>query len=69
MAEERNVPYFRLFFMTKAELLDAILDAEGVPPSDVLPSQDAVARAHAVAGEAYRRNEEFAAEAAAHQVG
>jgi hypothetical protein len=68
MAEDRNVPYFRLFFMTKQELLDAILEAESVPPADVLPSPDAVERAHAVAEEALRRNEEFAAEAA-RQVG
>ena len=33
MAEERNVPYFRLFFMTKPELLEAILEVEHVPPT------------------------------------
>jgi len=69
MAEERHVPYFRLFFMTKPELLDAILEAESVPPSDVLPSRDAVTRAHVVADEAHRRNEEFAAEAARQAAG
>ena len=44
MAEERNVPYFRLFFMTKPELLDAILEVEHVPPHDVMPSQEALER-------------------------
>jgi hypothetical protein len=64
MAEERNVPYFRLFFMTKLELLDAILEVEHVPPQDVMPSQDALERVREIAAEAYRKNEEIAAEEA-----
>jgi hypothetical protein len=64
MAEERNVPYFRLFFMTKPELLDAILEVEHVPPHDVMPSQEALERVREVAAEAYRRHEEIAAEEA-----
>jgi hypothetical protein len=65
MAEERNVPYFRLFFMTKPELLEAILEAEGVPPADVRPSPASAARVREVAAEAYRRDQEIAAEEAA----
>ena len=49
MAEERNVPYFRLLFMTKLELLDAILEVEHVPPQDVMPSQDALERVREIA--------------------
>jgi hypothetical protein len=64
MAEERNVPYFRLFFMTKPELLDAILEVEDVPPPDVTPSQEALERIREIAAEAYRRHEEIAAEEA-----
>ncbi len=65
MAEERNVPYFRLFFMTKPELLDAILEVEHVPPHDVMPSQEALERVREIAAEAYRRHEQIAAEEAA----
>ena len=65
MAEERNVPYFRLFFMTKPELLEAILEVEHVPPHDVMPSQEALERVREIAAEAYRRHEEIAAEEAA----
>jgi hypothetical protein len=64
MAEERNVPYFRLFFMTKPELLDAILEVEHVPPHDVMPSQEALDRVREIAAEAHRRHEEIAAEEA-----
>jgi hypothetical protein len=64
MAEERNVPYFRLFFMTKPELLDAILEVEHVPPDDVMPSQEALERVREIAAEAYRRHQEIAAEEA-----
>jgi hypothetical protein len=64
MAEERNVPYFRLFFMTKSELLDAILEVEHVPPHDVMPSQEALERVREIAAEAYRRHDEIAAEEA-----
>jgi hypothetical protein len=64
MAEERNVPYFRLFFMTKLELLEAILEVEHVPPHDVMPSPEALERVREIAAEAYRRHEEIAAEEA-----
>src|SRR6476469_7869811 len=64
MAQERNVPYFRLFFMTKPELLDAILEIEHVPPDDVMPSQEALERVREIAAEAYRRHDEIAAEEA-----
>ncbi len=64
MAEERNVPYFRLFFMTKPELLDAILEVEHVPPHDVMPSQEALDRVREIAAEAYRKHDEIAAEEA-----
>jgi hypothetical protein len=64
MAEERNVPYFRLFFMTKPELLDAILEIEHVPPDDVMLSQEALERVREIASEAYRRHDEIAAEEA-----
>jgi hypothetical protein len=63
------VPYFRLFFMTKPELLEAILEAEGVPPADVRPSPASAARVREVAAEAYRRDQEIAAEEAASEVG
>jgi len=62
--EERNVPYFRLFFMTKPELLEAILEVEHVPPDDVMPSQEALERVREIAAEAYRRHQEIAAEEA-----
>jgi hypothetical protein len=65
MAEQRGVPYFRLFFMTKPELLDAILEAEGVPPADVRPSPASAARVREIAAEAHRRDQEIAAEEAA----
>jgi hypothetical protein len=68
MAEQRGVPYFRLFFMTKPELFEAVLEAEGVPPADVRPSPQTVAQLRTIAAEAYRRHEEIAAEEAA-QVG
>jgi hypothetical protein len=65
MAEERHVPYFRLFFMTKHELLEAIMEAERIPPPDVLPSADTVERVRAIAQEALRRQDEVADEEAA----
>jgi len=64
MAEQRGVPYFRLFFMTKPELFEAVLDAEGVPPADVRPSPETADRVRALAAEAFRRNDEIAAEEA-----
>src|SRR3954447_9285399 len=65
MAEQRGVPYFRLFFMTKTELFQAVLDAEGIPPADVRPSAETADRVRALAAEAFRRHEEIAAEEAA----
>jgi hypothetical protein len=65
MAEQRGVPYFRLFFMTKPELFQAVLDAEGIPPADVRPSEETVARVRALCAEAFRRHDEIAAEEAA----
>jgi hypothetical protein len=65
MAEQRGVPYFRLFFMTKPELFQAVLDAEGIPPADVRPSAETADRVRALAAEAFRRHEEIAAEEAA----
>jgi hypothetical protein len=65
MAEQRGVPYFRLFFMTKPELFEAVLEAEGIPPADVRPSADTAERVRALAAEAFRRHEEIAAEEAA----
>ena len=64
MAEQRGVPYFRLFFMTKPELFEAVLDAEGIPPADVRPSPATAERVRALAAEAFRRNDEIAAEEA-----
>ena len=51
--------------MTKHELLDAIMEAERIPPPDVLPSADTVERVRAIAQEALRRQDEVAAEEAA----
>jgi hypothetical protein len=65
MAEQRGVPYYRLFFMTKPELFEAVLDAEGIPPADVRPSPETAERVRALVAEALRRHEEIAAEEAA----
>ena len=65
MAEQRGVPYFRLFFMTKPELFQAVLDAEGIPPADVRPSPETAERVRALVAEALRRHAEIAAEEAA----
>jgi len=65
MAEQRGVPYFRLFFMTKQELFQAVLDAEGIPPADVRPSPETADRVRALVAEALRRHEEISAEEAA----
>jgi hypothetical protein len=65
MAEQRGVPYYRLFFMTKPELFEAVLEAEGIPPADVRPSPETAERVRALVAEALRRHEEIAAEEAA----
>ena len=44
-----------------------IMEAEGIPPEDVLPSSETVARVRALADEAYRRHDEITAEEAAQQ--
>jgi hypothetical protein len=65
MAEQRGVPYYRLFFMTKPELFEAVLEAEGIPPADVRPSPETAERIRVLVAEALRRHEEIAAEEAA----
>jgi hypothetical protein len=65
MAHERGLPNHKLFTMTPEQLLDAILEADGLPPADVLPSPQTEERVMAVAAEAHRRHEEYLAEEAA----
>ncbi|MDX6547420.1 MAG: hypothetical protein QOG33_970 [Gaiellales bacterium] len=64
MARDRGLPNHELFTMTPEQLLDATLEAEGLPPADVLPSPQTEERVMAVAAEAYRRHEEYLAERA-----
>ena len=61
MAQQRRVPYFQLFFMTKQELFEAVLEAEDLPPHDVIPSQQSAHRVRAIAAEAFRLQEEIGA--------
>jgi len=63
MAERRGVPFFQLFRMTKQELFEAVLEAEGVPPNDVTPSPHSAARIREIAAEALGLHEEIAADA------
>jgi hypothetical protein len=65
MAQARGLPNHELFTMSSQQLLDAILDAEGLPPADVQPSPHSAERIRMVASEAFRRHDEFAAEEAA----
>jgi hypothetical protein len=65
MAHERGLPNHALYMMTPEQLLEAILEAEGLPPADVLPSQQTEERVMAVADEAYRRDLEYRGEQAA----
>ncbi len=65
MAEQRGVPYFRLFSKSKQELFEAVLEAEGLPPHDVHPSPESAARIREIVAEALRRHEQIAAEEAA----
>jgi hypothetical protein len=65
MAQARGLPNHELFVMSSQQLLEAILDAEGLPPEDVLPSAQSVERIRAIADEAFRRQVELAAEEAA----
>ena len=65
MARERGLRNHNLFMMSSEQLLDAILEAEGLPPADVLPSAHTEERVMAVAAEAHRRHEEYLADEAA----
>ncbi|MDX6519727.1 MAG: hypothetical protein QOF08_332 [Gaiellales bacterium] len=65
MAHARGLPNHELFTMTSEQLLEAILEAEGLPPADVLPSPQTEERVMAVVAEAHRRQEEYLAEEAA----
>jgi hypothetical protein len=67
MAGQRGVPHFRLISMTKPELFEAVLDAEGVPPSDVRASPETAERVRALAAEAFRIHHEVAAEESANR--
>jgi hypothetical protein len=64
MAEHRGVPFFHLFSMTKQELFDAVLEAEGLPPHDVTPSPQSAERINEIAAEAFRLHEQQAEETA-----
>jgi hypothetical protein len=65
MAQSRGLPNHELFTMSSEQLLDAILDAEGLPPADVRPSQESADQIRSVMSEALRRQDEYAAEEAA----
>jgi hypothetical protein len=65
MAQARGLPNHELFSMSSEQLLDAILDAEALPPADVLPSQQNADRIRSVMAEAFQRQDEYAAEEAA----
>jgi hypothetical protein len=65
MAQARGLPNHELFSMSSEQLLDAILDAEGLPPADVVPSQQNAERIRSVMSEAFQRQDEYAAEEAA----
>jgi hypothetical protein len=58
MAQERRLPYFQLLHMSKPELFEAVLEAEGVPAWDVRPSPEHAERLRALASEALRRERE-----------
>jgi hypothetical protein len=62
MAQARGLPNHVLFTMSSQQLLDAIMDAEGLPPEDVLPSPESADQVRSVVAEAFRRHEEFTAE-------
>jgi hypothetical protein len=66
MAEKRGVPFYHLFSMTKQELFEAVLEAERLPPHDVTPSPQSAARIKQIVAEAFRLDEEIAAEQTAH---
>jgi hypothetical protein len=62
MAEQRGVPYFQLIFMDRQGLFEAVLEAEDLPPHEVMPSPQSAARIKEIADEAFRLHEEMAAE-------
>jgi hypothetical protein len=66
MAEQHGVPHFRLLSMTKQELFEAVLEAEGLPPNDVMPSLQSAERIKEIADEALRLHEKIQAEETAH---
>jgi hypothetical protein len=65
MAQARGLPNHVLFSMSSEQLLDAIFDAEALPPTDVLPSPENADRIRSVMTEAFQRQDEYAAEEAA----
>jgi hypothetical protein len=65
MAQARGLPNYELFSMSAEQLLDAIFDAEALPPADVLPSPENADRVRSVIAEAFQRQDEYAAEEAA----
>ena len=62
MAHDRGLPHHTLFLMGSAQLLDAVLAAEELPPADVLPSVDTERRVREIAAEALARHERLLAE-------
>jgi hypothetical protein len=64
MAERRGVPFFQLFCMTKQELFEAVLEAEGLPPHDVTPSPQSATRIREIVAEALGLHEDIAADGA-----
>ena len=58
----RGVPYFQLFFMDRQGLFEAVLEAEDLPPHDVMPSPQSAARIKEIADEAFRLHEDMLAE-------
>lgn len=62
MAHDRGLPHHTLFLMSSAQLLDAVLAAEELPPADVLPSVDTEQRVREIATEAFERHQWFAAQ-------
>jgi len=68
MAHDRGLPHHTLFLMSSAQLLDAVLAAEELPPADVLPSVDTEQRVREIATEAFERHQWFAAQDAASQL-
>lgn len=65
MAHDRGLPHHSLFAMSPEQLYDAVLAAEQLPPSDVLPSAETEQHVRQIAAEAMARHERFLAEDAA----